>query len=178
MQRSIGCVQFRALPGGKGKRGGFAVGKRLLHPVNHPFVFLGVQGTGAVDQPPAGAKHGPCGGQNTLLPGRASRRGLFRPFGAGLWVAAEHALAAAGCVHQNRIEKSCPPGRELLRLGGNDQTVGHTHPFQIAAENLRPARHRLVADQQTPALQRIGDLGALSPRGGAEIQHPLAGLGR
>ena len=178
MQRPAGRVQFRALPGGNGKRGGFAVGKRLLHPVNDPFIFLGIQGAGAIDQPPAEAKHGPCGGQNALLPGRAPCRGLLRPFGAGLRVAAEHALAAAGGVHQNRVEKSCPPGSELLRLGRNDQPVGHAHSFQIAAENFRTARYRLVADQQPPTLQRVGDLGALSPRGGAEIQHPLAGPGR
>ena len=147
-------------------------------PAHGFFVFLGGEGAGAVHQPSAGAQHSGRTAQDTPLPlGTARGRGGV-PFGAGFGVAAEHAFAAAGGVHQHGIKQDAPARGQRLRLGAHNKRVGYAHPLDVAAQDFCTGRHRFVGYQQPFARQRRGNLRALAAGRGAQVQNAFAGPGR
>ena len=167
----------RGIAAGQGKGARRKAGMVSQKPAHGFFVFFGREGAGAVHQPSAGAQHRGCAGKDAPLAlGTACGRG-GGPLGAGFGMTAEHALSAAGSIHQHGVERTGPACGQCLRLGAHHQRVGHAHALNVAAKNFRTGGHRLVAHQQPLARQRGGDLRALAAGRGAQVQHAFAGLG-
>ena len=179
VQHAIGGFHDRcAVSGadGQGKSNGRKLGMLIQKLRNHLLILHQIQGAGAVHQPPAGLQHLDGGIQDAGLPGGASGGRLLVPFQPGLRVAAEHALTAAGGIHQNGIEAVLPLGAKLIRISGDHQGVADAHTLNIPTENVGPAGDRLVADQQAFTRQHPCNLCAFAAGSSAQIQHPFPGL--
>ena len=110
------------------------------------------------------------------LPRGAAGRGSGSPFFAGGRIAAEHALAGTGRVHQDFIEKLRQHRRELFGQGIDDDGIVYAQPLHGGREDFDPGGIGFVGDDQTFSHQGRGQLTALSAGRGAQIKHPVAGL--
>ena len=143
----------------------------------HALVLRVVERAGGIDHRAAGAEHLRGLRQNLHLAVGTAARGVGVPFVARFRLAAEHALAGAGRVHQNAVEKRGEARRERIRHGAEHDGVANAHALDVAGENLRAAGDGLVAAEQPAPRHQRGDLRALAAGRGAEVEHPLAGLG-
>ena len=96
------------------------------------FVFKGIKGACAVGQSAAGAQHLRSAVQNLSLTGGAAGGRIGVPFGTCFRMAAEHALARAGRVHQNLIKEAGPARRQSVWIGAGYNRVFNAHTLDIA----------------------------------------------
>ena len=145
-------------------------------PGEHALILGVVEGAGGVDQRAAGGEHGHGGFEDVELALRAARGRALAPFIDGLRLAAEHALAGAGRVHEDAVKERGEARGKLLRQRAGNGGVGHAHALHIAREDLRAGGNRLVAHEQPAPGHQRGDLRALAAGRGTQVEHALAGL--
>ena len=114
--------------------------------------------------------------QNFRLPPRAHQNRFLRPVRDGGLLLSEHALAGAGCVHENLIEKAPEPRLQPLRVLIQNQRVRDAEALNIGRENFRALGVYLVADEKATSLHFPRQLRGFSARRGAKIEQPLARL--
>ncbi|MPM72735.1 hypothetical protein SDC9_119711 [bioreactor metagenome] len=100
---------------------------------------------------------------------------LRRPLAHGGLFLSEHPLAGTGRVHQHHVKASAELGGERVRAHAGHNRVLHTEPLQVPRERLRTAAYRLVGDEQPRVPHLGGELGGLSARRGAKVEHGHAG---
>ena len=136
------------------------------------LVLFRRKGAGGVYQLPARCQHSGSTVQNFRAQPGALLHQCFAVLLPGHRLLAEHALAGAGRIHQYPVEKLRQrlgnAGRRLVEHHG----VGHTHPLQIALEDVGAGGNVLVAHQNAPPLQSGSQLTALAAGGRAHVQHP------
>ena len=106
----------------------------------------------------------------------AAARGVGVPFVARFRLAAEHALAGAGRVHQNAVENAGKRGASASGIALS--TTALRTPMRSMLRERICARLGMGSLQQSsprPAISAA--ICVLLPPGGAKVEHPLAGLG-
>ena len=144
---------------------------------HRPLVLGRRECAGGVDQVPARAEH-PCGLlQNLSLSRGAQSHVLGTPHGHRVGFLAEHPLPRAGGVHHDPVKEGGELYRQLGGCGVGDDAVPHPHALYVLGQDPRTGGVDLVGDQETLTAQSGGQLGGLSPGGGAEVKHLFPRLG-
>ena len=152
------------------------IGMRAQKFPHGALVFQPVERARGIHQLSAGAHHARRVVQNRRLPRGAARGRVRVPLGRGFRVAAEHALAGAGRVHQNAVEKRGQDARQCFRRRGGHERVGNAQPLEVSEQDARAGKLDLVGKQEAPAVQPRRDLPAFAAGRGAQVEHALAGL--
>ena len=151
------------------------IGMRAQKFPHGSLVFQPVERARGIHQPAAGAHHARRVVQNRRLPRGAARGRVRVPLGRGLRVAAEHALAGAGRVHQHAVKKRGQRARQRFRRRGGHERVCHAQPLEVSEQDARAGKLDLVGKQEAPAVQPRRDLPAFAAGRGAQVEHALAG---
>lgn len=149
-------------------------------PTHLVFVLLAVEGAGAVDEQAAGLERGKDGAQDVALALGTLADVVEAPLAEGHGVLAEHALARAGNVGEDEVERIAETGEFIGEILGHHD-VGRRRATGSGADGAAPLLHVLgqdlgslahgfVRDEQTALGQMAGQEGALAARGGAEVE--------
>ena len=151
------------------------IGMRAQKFPHGALVFQPVERARGIHQLSAGAHHVRRVVQNRRLPRGAARGRVRVPLGRGFRVAAEHALAGAGRVHQHAVEKRGQRARQRFRRSGGYKGVRDAQPLEVSEQDARAGKLDLVGKQEAPAVQPRRDLPAFAAGRGAQVEHALAG---
>ena len=136
------------------------------------FVFLAVEGAGAVHEVSALAQGWPNVLHNLPLPRGAVRHGLRAPFLHGPGILAEHALARTGHIGGHHVEEAAQGG-EVFGIAVCHHGVGVSPLRQVFGQHLGALPHGFVGHEQGTVGEQAAPERALSAGGGTEVEHAL-----